>query len=66
MRLANITAAVFYIRKLIKIVIYAFFHLQVFRPLCITPYILPSIVILICLSRLSSSVVGRMEGAVLI
>lgn len=44
-RPANITTAAFYMRKVIKMVVYVFFHLQVFRLLCITPYIFPAIVL---------------------
>lgn len=44
-RPANITTAAFYMRKVIKMVVYVFFHLQVFRLFCITPYIFPAIIL---------------------
>lgn len=44
-RPANITTAAFYMRKVIKMVVYVFFHLQVFRLFCITPFIFPAIIL---------------------
>lgn len=57
-RPANITTAAFYMRKVIKMVVYVFFHLRVFRVLGITPCIFPAIISWQCILAADTFVVG--------